>query len=64
METGKARRIYNAEFKKNAVKLVLEEGTKASEVAKRLGIKVNILYKWIRQYKLVESYHPKLKDAN
>jgi transposase-like protein len=38
MELGKKRRSYDSEFKREAVKLVLEGGRVASEVAKGLGI--------------------------
>ena len=51
MELGKTRRTYTTEFKRDAVKLVLDGGRRASEVAKGLGINENILYRWIKQYK-------------
>lgn len=51
MELGKKRRIYDAEFKRDSVKLVLEGGRRASEVAKGLGINENVLYRWIKQYR-------------
>lgn len=51
MEALKSRRSYNAEFKRDAVKLVTEGGRRASEVAKGLGINENLIYRWIRQYK-------------
>lgn len=51
MEAGKARHSYTAEFKIDAVKLVIDRGRRASEVAKGLGINENVLYRWINQYK-------------
>jgi transposase len=51
MELGGKRRKYDSEFKREAVKLVLEGGRVASEVAKGLGINENVLYRWIRQYR-------------
>jgi transposase len=51
MEIGKKRRSYDSEFKREAVKLVLEGGRIASEVAKGLGINENVLYRWIKQYR-------------
>jgi transposase len=51
MELGKTRRSYSSEFKRDAVKLVVEGGRRASEVAKGLGISENIIYRWIKQYK-------------
>lgn len=48
MEENKSnnKRKYDNEFKREAVRLVTEEGRKASEVAKNLGIHVNLLYLW------------------
>lgn len=49
MEVIKKRRVYDQEFKREAVRLVVERGKKASIVAFDLGIKENLLYRWIRQ---------------
>lgn len=51
MELGGKRRKYDSEFKRDAVKLVLEGGRVTSEVAKGLGISENVLYRWIKQYR-------------
>ena len=51
MKIGQKRRSYNSEFKRDAVKLVIEGGRVASEVAKGLGINENVLYRWIKQYR-------------
>jgi transposase len=51
METEKTRRSYGAEFKRDAVKLVIDGGRNAKEVSKGLGINENILYRWIKQYR-------------
>lgn len=51
MEPGKKRRIYSAEFKRDSVKLVIEGGRRAREVAKGLGINENVLYRWLKQYR-------------
>ena len=51
MEPGKKRRIYSAEFKRDSVKLVIEGGRRARDVAKGLGINENVLYRWIKQYR-------------
>jgi len=45
-----SRKSYSKEFKINAVKMVLEEGRKASEVARELNISANTIYNWKRQY--------------
>ena len=43
--------VYDKEFKLNTVKLVLEEGKVASQVARDLGISTKTLYGWIAKYK-------------
>ena len=48
-ENGKKKR-FDREFKISAVKMVTEEGQKASEVARSLGIHANMLYSWKRKY--------------
>lgn len=45
----KKRRKYTAEFKDEAVKLVTEQGYKATEAARNLGINVNMLRRWIQE---------------
>lgn len=47
----KKRKSYTAEFKKDTVKLVLDGGRTAVDVAKGLGIHENLIYKWIKQYR-------------
>jgi len=47
----KSRRRYDKEFKREAVRLVLENGKPVPEVAEHLGIYRGLLYKWIRDYK-------------
>ena len=41
---------FDKTFKVSAVKMVTEEGQKASEVARSLGIHANVLYNWKRKY--------------
>lgn len=48
-ENGKKKR-FDKDFKISAVKMVTEEGQKASEVARSLGIHANMLYNWKRKY--------------
>ena len=45
----KMKRFYR-DFKIAAVKMVTEEGQKASEVARSLGIHANMLYSWKKKY--------------
>jgi len=49
MVTRKPRRTYDKEFKKEAVRLVLEEGYSAASVERNLGISTNIVYRWVRE---------------
>lgn len=43
------RTRYTAEFKAQAVALVVEAGRSASMVASELGINVNTLHSWLKQ---------------
>jgi len=47
----KSRRRYDSEFKREAVRLVLEGEKPTSIVAEHLGIFPGLLYKWVRDYK-------------
>lgn len=49
------RRKYTDEFKQNAVKLVLEQGYKASEAARNLGINEGMLRRWIKKAADIEG---------
>lgn len=42
---------YDKEFKMHAVKLVVEDGNVAAEVARQLDMSAKTLYNWIREYK-------------
>ena len=44
-------RTYDAEFKRDAVLLVVEKGRSCADVAEALGIPVGTLYNWIESYK-------------
>jgi transposase len=41
-------RLHTAEFKREAVRQVTEQGKGVSEVARKLGISRTVLYTWIR----------------
>ena len=45
----KRRRKYDRQFKIEAVRLVTEDGRRAAEVARDLGIHVNLIYLWKKQ---------------
>jgi len=47
---GKKRRQFTKEFKVEAVRLIVEEGRRTSEVARELGVGVNSLDRWKRKY--------------
>jgi transposase len=42
------RRSFTAEFKREAVRLVLEGGQPVSKVARQLDVHANVLRKWVR----------------
>jgi transposase len=44
------KRVFSREFKLEAVRLVRERGVAKSQAARELGIHVNVLRKWIRDY--------------
>ncbi len=46
------RRLHSREFKLEAVRLVTDGGRSKTEVARNLGIHVNLLYKWTNQFLL------------
>lgn len=43
------RRRFDAEFKREAVRLITSGGRKASVVARDLGISANLLHRWKKQ---------------
>ena len=47
-EPNPPRRVFTAEFKQEAVQMMLD-GHSASSVAERLGIATNLLYRWKAQ---------------
>lgn len=44
------KKSYTRQFKVDAVKLITEQGYKASEAARNLGINPNLLYRWKGQF--------------
>ena len=49
---SQSRRIFTAEFKREALQLMQREGLSQAEVARRLDIDPGTLRKWERQLKL------------
>jgi transposase len=45
------RAKYTSEFKEEAVRQVVDKGHSVVDVAKRLGIGDQILYKWVKKFK-------------
>ena len=48
-QTTRLRRTFSPQFKKDAVRLVTEEGKNATEVAAHLGIARSLLQRWREQ---------------
>lgn len=46
----KKRKIYDKRFRESAVKQVVDDGRRVSEVSRDLGIHENQLYAWKRKY--------------
>jgi transposase len=51
MSDNLKRRAFTEEFKKDAVKLVLEQGYSNSEVGRRLGVHGSNISRWVRQHR-------------
>ncbi len=45
------KRSYTKEFKQEAAKLVIEQGYRATEAARNLGIDVSNIKRWVKEYK-------------
>ena len=46
---SKTRRTYDLEFKRNAIRLVDENGRSVSDVAESLGINRDLIHRWRRE---------------
>lgn len=49
MESEKRRKKYDRQFKIDAVSIVINGNRTVAEVARDLGIKVDVLYRWKRE---------------
>jgi transposase len=60
-----AKSKFPEEFKLEAVKQVNERGYTPSDVAKRLGVSVQSLYKWLKEYspEATDRYEAELKEV-
>jgi transposase-like protein len=45
MATPRERKIYDKEFKRETVRLIIQGGRKTREVSKDLGINENVIYR-------------------
>jgi len=45
----KIRKKYSQEFKQDAVKLVTDQGYRASEASRNLGVNISVLRRWIKE---------------
>lgn len=50
MDDKGTRRQFTREFKVEAVEMVLQGDKKATDVARNLGIRVELLYRWKNEY--------------
>jgi transposase len=58
-----SRRVFTREFKKSAVKLVLEQGLSITQAAKDLGIGSSSLDRWVRDVRLQNSVPNALTES-
>jgi transposase len=56
--SGKSGKRYTAEFKKDAVDLVLATGRTPTEVARELGVSAEGLRAWVKQAKVDRGQGP------
>ena len=65
---GSKRRRYDRQFKIEAIRLITERGKRATEVARDLGVHVNLIYNWKRELAEDPSFafpgHGRLKPAD
>jgi len=47
---GKPHRKHESEFKLGAVKMVIDQGHRVTDVAERLGINPSLLHTWKKRY--------------
>lgn len=44
------RRDYSIEYKKEIIKLVTEQGRKATHVARAIGVSESCIRRWVKEY--------------
>ena len=58
------RRIYTAEFRQEALRLLERSGKSVAEVEQELGITPGLLYKWHRRYTVSVGHENGSGEAN
>jgi transposase len=48
---ARKRSTYTAEFKRNAVRMILDQKLSVAEVARRLGVGENLLHTWRKAFR-------------
>jgi transposase len=48
---ARKRSTYTAEFKRNAVRMILDQRLSVAEVARRLGVGENLLHTWRKAFR-------------
>ena len=61
MNQRRNRQHYTKEFKSDAVKLVIEQGYSANEVARRLGINQTSVSRWVREQR--QDHQPSIDGS-
>jgi len=51
----RTRRKFSDEYKIEAVKMVTDQGYKVAEAARNLGVNVNQIHRWIREFSQQED---------
>jgi transposase len=59
MKPAPARRLFTAEFKADAVRMVVEQGRSAAEVARELNLNHSVLRRWVVRASGMESASPR-----
>jgi transposase len=49
MSKVKERRRFSDEYKAEAVRLVIDSGKPAAQIARELGVNANVLYRWVAE---------------
>ena len=56
MSSQRKNQRYTAEFKEDAINLVIEHGYNCAEVGRRLGINPNNVNRWVRLYREEQEF--------